>query len=285
MKDDLSVTLLHELPGRVRLKLSEPPAVLPRFIKAIMSHDGFDTVQFNPISKSLLIRYETGHLATEEILLRVAISLSMEHEYRAVKVHLGSGDEEVMTEAAIIAGLLLLATGAFQLVGRLDNTHWFTRMSGIAVGLAVGQHGWREAREQGYVHPEVLSVGYLFASWYRGNILRGATVTWVASFGRHLLQGPEKCIDIRPLRKHYKKNEPRTYQIALVPAQQRQSPLLRWAHGSLGILGLGGLGGTGDSLYEEIQNMAQAHDKVLEGLDLQPNGIPLTFSKEFDYEH
>lgn len=284
MKDSLSVTLLHELPGRIRIKLSAPPSNLKHFSKSIMSHDGFVTAQFNAISKSLLVNYEIGHLTTEEILLRTAIALSMDHEYSPVKVHLGH-DTEIMTDAAIIAGLMLLAAGAVRLVNREGEAKWLTQASGIAVTLAVGEHGWREARERGYVHPEVLSVGYLFASWFRGNILRGATVTWVASFGRHLLQGPEKCIDVRPMRKKYRKSEPRTYQIALVPQQQRQSTLLRWAHGLLGIFGLSGFGGTGDSLYEEIQNMAQAHDRVLEGLDLQPNGIPLTFRKELDYEY
>lgn len=284
MKDNLSVTLLHELPGRVRIKLSVRPPNLSRFTDSIMSHDGFETAQFNSISKSLLITYETGHLTTEEILLRAAVSLSMEYDYAPVKVHLAGG-AEIMTDGAIIAGLFLLFSGAFQFFGKGRSSYWLNRITGMAVALAVGEHGWREARERGYIHPEILSVGYLFSSWYRGNILRGATVTWVASFGRHLLQGPEKSIDVRPVSKHYEKNEPRTYQISLVPMRQQKSALLRWSHGILGIFGLGGIGGLGSTLYEEIQNMAQAHDRVLEGLNLQPNGIPITFRKEFQYEH
>ena len=284
MNKDLSITLLHELPGRVRTKLSVPPADLQRFEKALASHKGLESVQYNSITKSLLVKYGIGHLTTEEILLRTAIALSMEHDYRAVTVRLGENNE-VMTDAAIIAGLTLLAAGGFQLGKKSGSTIWLTRASGIAVALAVGEHGWREAREHGYVHPEVLSVAYLFASWLRGNILRGAAVTWVASFGRHLLQGPEKNIDVRPINKFYEENEPRTYQISLVPQQHQRTPLLQLAHGMLGILGLSGSAGSGDSLYEEIQNMAQAHDKVLEGLELQPNGIPLTFRKEFNYEH
>ena len=214
----------------------------------------------------------------EEILLRAAIALSMENEYQPVQVYLGD-DDEVMTDAAIIAGLTLLAAGSMQVINRGAGMTWLPRASALVVALAVGEHGWREAHERGYVHPEVLSVGYLFASWFRGNLLRGATVTWVASFGRHLLQGPEKCIDVRPINKFYKENEPRTYQIALVPQQHPQSPLLGWAHGILGIFGLSGFAGAGNSLFKEIQNMAKAHDRVLEGLDLQPNGIPLTIKK------
>ena len=284
MNADLTVTLVHELPGRIRTRLSAPPFDLQRFNKAMLSHDGLESATYNAVSKSLLIRYERGHLSTEEILLRTAIALSMEHDYRPVSVRLGE-DQEVMTDAAILAGLTLLAAGGFQLAANGGPTAWLTRISGMAVALAVAEHGWREAREQGYVHPEVLSVAYLFASWLRGNILRGATVTWVASFGRHLLQGPEKNIDVRPVNKYYEKGEARTYQISLVPQQHPKSPLLQLAQGMMGIFGFSGAAGSGDSLYEEIRNMAQAHDKVLEGVDLQPNGIPLTFRKEFDYEH
>lgn len=284
MSVDLTVTLVHELPGRIRTKLSKPPADLHRFEKAMLSHDGLESVAYNAVSKSLLITYERGHLTTEEILLRTAIALSMEHNYKAVLVRLGE-DGEVMTDAAILAGLSLLAAGGFQLASKGSSTAWLTRLSGMAVALAVAEHGWREAKEQGYVHPEVLSVAYLFASWLRGNILRGAAVTWVASFGRHLLQGTEKNIDVRPVNKYYEEGEARTYQISLVPQQHPKSPLLQLAQGMMGIFGFSGAAGSGDSLYEEIRNMAQAHDKVLEGLDLQPNGIPLTFRKEFDYEH
>jgi len=284
MNLNLSVTLLHELPGRIRTKLSVPPADLHRFEKALVSHDGLESVQYNSVSKSLLVKYKIGHLTTEEILLRSAIALSMEHNYQAVKVRLGD-DNEVMTDAAILAGLTLLAAGGFQLANKAGGPIWLTRASGVAVALAVGEHGWREARAHGYVHPEVLSVAYLFASWIRGNILRGAAVTWIASFGRHVLQGPEKSIDVRPINKYYNENEPRTYQISLVPHKSQRTPLLQLAHSMIGMFGLGGSSGSGDSLYEEIQNMAQAHDKVLEGLDLQPNGIPLTFRKEFDYEY
>jgi hypothetical protein len=246
-----------------------------RFERAIRSHEGFLELAFNPVSKSLLIAYETGHLTTEEILLRSAIALSMEYDYQPIQVDLGA-EQEAMTDGAILAGLVLLASAALQVASR-NASPWYARTGGLAVAAAVAEHGWREARDHGYVHPEILSVGYLFASWLKGNTLRGATVTWFASFGRHLIQGPQKCIDVRPIGTHGRE---KTYKVSLVPETHRNSPLLRWAQGILGVFGLGGFGGSGDSLYEEIKSMAQAHDKVMEGLELQPDGIPLTFTKE-----
>ena len=73
--------------------------------------------------------------------------------------------------------------------------------------------------------------------------------------------------------------------MGLVPQAAKLSPLYRLAQGLMKTIGLAGFAGTGDTLFAELKNVAQAHDEVLEGLDLQPNGIPLTFRKEIDYEH
>lgn len=283
MQNSLNIYLLHALPGRVRMKLSASPMDMKRFQRAMLSHEGVHSADYNPISSSLLVRYTVGHLTKEEIVMRAAIALSMERSYDPVQVHLGEG-AEVMTDAAIFAGLLLLAAGGARLFNNPIVTKWLSRSAGISVATAVAEHGYKEIREHGYVHPEVLSTGYLLLSWLRGNILRGAAVTWFASFGRHLLQGPEKCIDVRPVQKDYQQDEPRTFQVSLELQQPANTPLLRWAHGLLGIFGLTGFGGSGTALFNEIRNMAQAHDRVLEGLDVQPNGIPITFSKEKTYE-
>jgi len=284
MKGEITIALLHELAGRLRLRLSHLPRDQHRFVAALTAHEGFKEVTFNSISRSLLITYETGHLTTQELLLRSAIALSMEYDFQPVRVSIGT-DTEVMTDGSMLAGLLLIAAGAVNMTGGGKNGLWLTRAAGIGVAAAVVEHGWREAQEQGYIHPEVLSLGYLLSSLFRGTILRGATVTWLASFGRHLLEGPEKCIDVRPIKHGNRGGETKTYQVALVPQAAKLSQLYRLAQGLMKMIGLAGFAGTGDTLFAELKNVAQAHDEVLEGLDLQPNGIPLTFRKEIDYEH
>lgn len=275
MKTTITLSVLHELTGRVRLRLSSPPRNESRFITALTAHEGFKRVSFNHISKSLLITFEGGHLTTQEILLRAAIALSVEYELQPVQVNFGKGSE-VMTDGAILAGLLLLSAGAASFGGN-KNYLWLNRAAGAGVAAAVLEHGWREVREQGYIHPEVFSFVYLLASLARGTILRGAAVTWVASFGRHLLEGPEKCIEVRPIQRGRSPNEEQAYQVALVPHTVERSPLFRLAQGLLSTIGFTGMAGNVDTLFKELQAVAQAHDKVIEGLDLQPNGIPLTF--------
>jgi hypothetical protein len=279
MKLALSVTLVHQLAGRLRVKLSRSPRDRERFIDGLVSHEGFLDISFNPISHSLLITYEGDHLTTQEILLRTAIALSMEYDFQPVQVKVGT-DIEVMTDAAMMAGLLLLSAGAVKMSVGAKNTLWLNRAAGIGVAAAVLEHGWREARDQGYIHPEVLSIGYLVASLFRGTILRGAAVTWIASFGRHLLEGPEKCVEVCPLEQENSKTGVRTYQVALVPQAARRSTLFQLVQGLLSTIGLSGFAKESDVLFQELRNVAQAHDQVLEGLDLQQNGIPLTFKQE-----
>ncbi|MBT8361872.1 MAG: hypothetical protein KJO32_13040 [Deltaproteobacteria bacterium] len=275
MKSEITLAVLHEIAGRVRLRLSSPPRDENRFITALSAHEGFQEVSFNHVSKSLLITFEGGHLTTQEILLRAAIALSVEYDFQPVQVKVGK-DTEVMTDGAILAGLFLLSAGAVNLSGNM-NTIWLNRAAGAGVAAAVIEHGWREAREKGYIHPEVLSFGYLLASLARGTILRGAAVTWVASFGRHLLEGPEKCIEVRPIKQGSSAGQERAYQVALVPHAVQRSPLFRLAQGLLSAIGFSGIAGNVDTLFQELKTVAQAHDKVIEGFDLQTDGISLTF--------
>jgi hypothetical protein len=60
-------------------------------------------------------------------------------------------------------------------------------------------HGWREVRERGYFDPEVLSLGYLVMAFFMGNFLKASVVTWLMTFGRHLLDAPRASIEVRPV--------------------------------------------------------------------------------------
>lgn len=278
MRGELEITLLHKLPGRLRLRLSEPPQQLERFERAIRAHKGFESLSFSPISKSLLIHYQTDHLSLEEILVRCAIALSMEYGSEAVRVDPGENQEEAMTKTTIFAGLMLLTASAMELSG-VSRASWYARGAGLTVAAAVIEHGWLEAHSRGYIDPELLSIGYLMSSWHQEKILRGATVTWLASFGRHLFSQTQKYVEVRPGNRQRGGNEAKTYQVSLLP-RQPAAPLLRFAQGFFALFGMGDLGEGENSLYQDIKTMAQAHDRVLEGLEIQPGGIPLTFTKE-----
>lgn len=277
MSADLTVTLIHGTPGRLRLRLSAAPRDLQRFLGAVTAHEGFGDVRYTPITRSVLIRYETGHLTTEEILLRTAMACSFDHEHASVVI-MPDPDSEVMTDAAIVAGLWLLVAALARWAALVGPNSLMEKGAGVGVALAVLQHGWREFRAKRMIHPELLTLGYLLTAFVRSNPLRGASVAWAASFGRHLLQDSGRGVEVRPLAGSGTADAPQAYQIKPMPHRQRHAPLLAATQAVLRSMGLVLGDSAGNVLLDELRHVALAHDRVLEGLGgMHRGGIPLIF--------
>ena len=277
MTADLSVTLIHSLPGRLRLRLSKEPRDVQGFLAAVTAHEGLEDVRYTAISGSVLIRYRTGHLTMQEILLRTAMACSFDHNHVPVAI-LPDPEEEVVTDSAMAAGLsiLIAAIVRWSALGAANSL----LEKGVAVGvaLAVLQHGWREARVKKTVDPELLTLVYLVAAFIRSTPLRGAAVAWAASFGRHLVQESPPGVEVHPMAGSGGENMPRAYQIRPMPHRPRHAPLLATMQAVLRAMGLALGEGAGHSLFEELRNVALAHNKVLEGLgSMHDSGIPLVF--------
>lgn len=62
----------------------------------------------------------------------------------------------------------------------------------LATGTTVGaivEHGYSEMRQRGTIDPEVMSIMYLINSIGKeGNMLNASLVTWITTFGRHILK-------------------------------------------------------------------------------------------------
>ena len=277
MSAGLSVTLIHGMPGRLRLRLSEAPRDVESFLTAITAHEGLRDVRFTPVTRSVLIRYQTGHLTTEEILLRTAMACSFDHDHVPVAI-LPDPENEVMTDAAILAGLWLLVAALARWSALTGPNSLLEKSAGVGVALAVLQHGWREVREKSMIDPELLTLGYLFTAFARSRPLRGAAVAWAASFGRHLLQDTPPGVEVRPVTGSGGANAPQAYQIKPMQQRQRHTPLLAATQAILRSMGLVLGEGGGKNLLDELRNVALAHDRVLEGLGgMHRSGIPLVF--------
>ena len=66
------VTVIHKLPGRIRLHLSVAPKDHQRMIASVKDHEGFESMTYTPETRSVLINFDPGCVKREEILIRVA---------------------------------------------------------------------------------------------------------------------------------------------------------------------------------------------------------------------
>ena len=81
-----AVTIEHELPGRLRLRLSHVLRQPERMRRLVAEHAGVGEVQYTAVSRSVLVRYDSKHISVEEIVIRIATGLSLEHDNAAIRV-------------------------------------------------------------------------------------------------------------------------------------------------------------------------------------------------------
>ena len=152
-------------------------------------------------------------------------------------------------------------------------------LAGLGTAWAVVDHAWEELRQRRTFDPEVLSLAYLLAAFVRGNFLAASVVTWLASFGRHLIAPPPTGVQVRPVEVRGRGGGQSRYEVMIGPdvdapervrIQAQLQGLLKYAM-------TGGGAHPFRSLLEELQDVSKVHGEVLEGFGRMPQGIPIRF--------
>ena len=212
------VTVVHSLPGRIRVRLSVAPRDVQRMFVSVREHPGMESIDFSPTTRSILAHFNPHEISQEEIVLRIAFQLSL--DYDAVPVRLLAEPEQrgvlggsAVVSAAVLASSLMLR-GLKVAKGSPTGWDW---MAGIGTAWAVVDHARKEFREQGTFDPEVLSLAYLVTAFLRGNFLTASVVTWLASFGRHLVEVPSTGVQVRPVEVRGRGNGEARYEVMIGP--------------------------------------------------------------------
>jgi hypothetical protein len=270
-----AVLIVHELPGRVRLRLSCPPKDVEGLRAALTRHPSLRGVEFTPLSRSLLVHFDPGQISAEEIFIHVGFSLAMDYGAIPVRI-LAESETGELSSSVFYSGVLLAVALVRRLLGytgpaevRLD------RLTGLGTAAAILLHAGRDLRRQGSVDPEVVTIVYLLAAFTRGNLLGSAALAWATTFGRHLFRPAVPGIELRPVRSAaggwelvitpFAPEEPEGVKfVRLVPAVIKDAFNLHGpAHHR--------------DLIEQVRAVSRLHRRVLEGLGRVRQGIPLRF--------
>lgn len=241
-----TVTILHSIPGRIRLSLSWPPQKPDQFPKSILGHPEVEQVEYNPITKSLLVFYAKGKIEVEEILIRVATYLSLEYNFLPVRLvnKLSQNSLGMMDK---YAGLTLLAAWGVKLLNlSLPIQRLFLWNGALNTVAAIMSHAWIEAKKKGNYDLEVFSVGYLLNSLFKENLLSSATLTWFTAFGRHIWELAEGSLVLQVCKVEENSQGTPFYSV-IIRSESEHNPLLRLGKDLLNSLTKplpGGLGGT-----------------------------------------
>jgi hypothetical protein len=273
------VTLIHTLPGRVRVRLSLRPKDVKKMISAVLNHDGIQSIHFSPITRSVLVRYDHGRVTQQEIVFRIALAISLDYGTVPVRILSEPGRRGTSDSAALSAFLLVAAVLARWKSKERSLVLPLELVAGAGTGYAVLDHGWREVRERGYFDPEVLSLGYLVMAFFRGNFLKASVVTWLMTFGRHLLDAPRASIEVRPVEITQEGDTAPRYEVVVGPDMEtpNRARFLDAVRGFLKYAITGGGAHGRHNLMDEFRNVSKLHNEVLEGLGWMSHGIPMRF--------
>jgi len=268
----LTLSILHEIPGRIRARLSKALDDPEAFDAVLRTHEGIEPCCYSPVTRTILLRFDTRLIRREELTMRVALAFSLEHDAAPVRI-VSRPPEQPLTASVAASGALVLAALVARLTGVSGPTeHRLESAAGISTAAAVLGHGWQEVRTRGNFDPEVLSVVYLLMGLLRGNALSAALFTWFTSFGRHVIQGADYPVEVRPV----VSGEDGEYEVVAAPAEaetgwrqlMRVLPAIAEQFAGIGRRG-------GPRFMSELQDVVRVHGKVLEGLGPWQQGIPV----------
>lgn len=280
MKENLELVIAHRLPGRIRLRLSHSPRQADQMADHIQSHAGVESIKYTDTTKNLLVRFDQNEITHQEVILRVGLSLSTDYDMLPVRIRIQKKNQSFGNLSAL-AFAVLAANHIWQLFSNnAKGSGGFQVVTGATTLAAVMEHVVQDFRGKGYFHPEVFSVYYLLLSFIRGNVLKGSTITWFMTFGRHLLEAPANTLLLIP-----EKADPNCdihqceYEVT-VKNEENSNRLLKLVHAIPNMLfkaykDMNFSLVLEDTFVKQMEDVVESHDDIIEGLENMDQGFYL----------
>lgn len=183
----LSITVVHRLPNRVRIKLSLPMKDPKSFYKTIRNNLSTLNFKYNSRSYCLTLEFEPSEILLQEIIYRVGIAFSIENGLMQVRL-LEGYEYKSISPISLYALASITAAGLNKLINAND-TKLQNSMNTFAMGITVGsvlEHAYGEVKRRGMFDIEILPALYLLKSFIEEAKLSTVLIMWLTTFGRHL---------------------------------------------------------------------------------------------------
>lgn len=220
-----AIIILHKLPGRIRVKLSHPLKNPEEAEKIIKEHYSIVSFKYNTVTKSLLIKFDKFKIQVEEVLIRIAIVYSKNYGFTPVKL-ISNYVKREMPILSYYSMLSILAAAVSKVIPATKSIQDF--LNWLAVGTtvgAIGEHAYSEINEKGTVDPEVMSVMYLISSIRKGEFITPSIITWIATFGRHIVNTSYEGLIFKINEVNDVYTQQNCYDVSVLPAQDNRKKM------------------------------------------------------------
>lgn len=205
----LTVTVLHSLPNRVRLKLSVSIKKLDIFKKSV-SHDvEYLELKYNPVTNTVLVTFDPEIILLQEVIYRVITAFSIENGMIPVRL-LNEIKVKSLGNWSIYSAATISMSWLHSIINKNDIElqnimNWFSL--GIT-SAAIMEHAYSETKRKGVFDLEILPAMYLMKSFLNTPNLSLVAMIWLTTFGRHLVVTSNSAKEIKIFRiKNHKDNK------------------------------------------------------------------------------
>lgn len=278
MKNTLHINIIHRIKNRIRLRMDHPVTDFKKLKFQVSEHMGIENFQYNPVTRSILVNYDENIVNPEEVLIRIAVSYSLEHDHLPVKITQSGSSDQFITQKGILSGLIILTSvfvNSSSSNPLLKTTmNW---MSVISTSAAVLEHAAVDYRTKGTVDPEVLSLGLLGNSVVNNsNFIIPSALTWVSTFGRHFFQNFDYGIQIHITKK--KQSDKKVFYHINVSKTINSNHIVELLN-KLADNFLSKDKGYQNAIFEGAKRMVNSHDEFIEGVGEKVDGMILNFNQ------
>lgn len=195
----LSITVVHRLPNRVRIKLSEHIKDYKNFYEILKKNLSKLTFKYNIRKKSLTLEFESNEILLQEMIYRVGVAFSIENGLMPVKL-VEECEYKTISPISIYAVTSIAASGLNKIVNPKDYKlqNYMNVFSMGITSVSVIEHAYRDIKSKGIIDIEILPVLYLAKSFIEEIKLSTVLIMWLTTFGRHLTipKSTSKLLDV-----------------------------------------------------------------------------------------
>lgn len=193
-----TIVIAHKLDNRVRFKLSLPLKNAKETASFLREYYGIQSFEYNDVTRSVLIYFNPSKVELNEVMMRLSVSYSKQYEMIPINIFIAKSKRK--TSLVYFSLINIAVAGLVKRLTNFKSDEIVNFLSWSAVGttaLAILDHGYTEVKQQGSFDPELVSSVYLVNAVRTGKPLTGSLITWIAAFGRHILDLPYEGITVK----------------------------------------------------------------------------------------
>ena len=207
----------HMINGRIRVRLSHSIIDESKLNEFFKEEDGIKSFRYNPYIKTLIVEFNSKKISAENVIFKIASILSEIYGFSKIKF-ISNNNKTDMPLLSYYSIILIVGANIVKYLSPTGQVQDFVKW--LATGTTVGaivEHGYSEMRQRGTIDPEVMSIMYLINSIGKeGNMLNASLVTWITTFGRHILKKSNETFIIKVEKSKMRCQDKPCYDISIL---------------------------------------------------------------------